>query len=959
MLATGGGAVSLAAGGDVLGRRDVWSEVYLGSGASYGKNQLTSFDAAQIGDASQRWRPGSVGQDTEIAIASKYFTSGVGALAGGDVTIRAGGNVRDLTVALDSAVTTSAGTTADGASAPVMLTLGRGNLDAVIGGNLLAGQFDVATGRATIAVGGSVLGYGTERNPTTSDATQYLRLRTTGAAVLLSAQGSIALAGVSALGAWRQGDAPTKYSAAGFFMPEAGLTAVATGDLTYVGNRVDQTVPFQVGAGNGGIFGGHVLTPTLSLAALEGTLTMPTLPLLLYPSAKGNLQLMSAGNLSSLVIAMSDADPSLLPGAFSAAQINLDSVTASGAGNVTALAGMGFGIPGVDVTTSDHLLRLYHNEATTHAGDSAPVEIYAGNDLSNSLINVAKQARIAAGRDIANLYFTGQNVAASDTTTITAGRDILGTTTASATANLPYIVSGNFMLGGPGTFQVQAGRNIGPFLNSATVDNVSYAGGIQTVGNDANPWLDPTGADLTVLFGVSKGINYDGLASTYLDPANAAKLDGALFEQVTDVLGNDHPDRSKPIYAPILAAWLRTHAPDAFAALFGTASYPDTDAGNAALTQAAYGRMGDLYAAFKALDPLLQHGFLIKQLYFNELQKTPSIRAYRAVDTLFPATWGYTDNLAEFTTDAATVNADHPLGQPVRVLVDGQPKKATQVVTGSIDLRLATLETTRGGDITILGPGGNFIGGSVVRTSEQAARRVTRFGVGATSSLSYGQLNNTNVRAIDTIPIGYEGVLTLRGGKIFSFTDGSFLVNQSRVFSIAGGDIVMFSSNGDLNAGQGPRSASNFPPVTVRFNLDGYAEVDSAGSVSGAGIGAFKASPDAPASSVSLIAPVGTVDAGDAGVRASGDVVVIAARVSNADAISSSSGSISGVPSNAPTPVSTPAGANAAVAAQGRGQAGNGNADKRSIITVDIKGFAGSNPCDDPANASDPTCKPT
>jgi len=56
--------------------------------------------------------------------------------------------------------------------------------------------------------------------------------------------------------------------------------------------------------------------------------------------------------------------------------------------------------------------------------------------------------------------------------------------------------------------------------------------------------------------------------------------------------------------------------------------------------------------------------------------------------------------------------------------------------------------------------------------------------------------------------------------------------------------------------------------VTVRFNLDGYAEVDSAGSVSGAGIGSFKPTPDAPPSPVTLIAPAGTVDAGDAGVRA-------------------------------------------------------------------------------------------
>ncbi|WP_226015741.1 filamentous haemagglutinin family protein [Novosphingobium sp. FKTRR1] len=960
VLATGGGSVWLNAGGDVLGRRDLWSERFLGAGATYSGNQLTTYDVTQIGDASQRWRAGVVGQDTEIAIAPKYFSSGVGALAGGDVTIRSGGSVTDLTVALDAAVTTTVGLTTGTSPAQsvgaVQVTLGRGNLDISVAGNLNAGQIDVAHGVGTINVDGSVVGFGKEPNTTTTDTTQYLRVRLADASVTLSAQGSIALAGVSALGAQRTGEVLGKYNAAGFFAPEASFGAIATGSLSYIDNRLDQAVPFQLGSGNAGAFAGSVLPPSLTLAALTNSLTAPSLPLLLYPSTSGNLDLFSAGDISSLVIAMSDSDPSLLPGAFSAAQINLDSINASGAGNVTALVGLGFGMPGVEATTSDRLLRLYHSEAITHAGDTIAAQIFAGNDIRNSLINLPKQARITAGRDIVNLYFAGQNVSAGDTTTITAGRDITGTTSSSVTANLPYVISSNYMLGGPGTFQVQAGRNIGPFINSATVNNVNYAGGIQTVGNDANPWLGAAGADLTVLFGVAKGVNYASLASTYLDPANFAALDGDLFVQVKDAIGNSHPDRTKPVYAPVLASWLRTHAPAAFAAIFGSvASYPDTTDGNAALTTASYAQMSALYTAFKALDPLLQNSFLIKDLYFNELQQTPSIRSYRAVNTLFPASLGYTDNLAEFTTAASTISTDHPQGQPTRILENGQPKKATQVVTGSVDLRLATFETTRGGDITILGPGGNFIGGSVVRTSEQAARRVTRFGVDATASLAYGRIDSTNTQAIDGIPLGYEGVLTLRGGAIRSFVDGNFLVNQSRVFSQAGGNIVMFSSNGDLNAGQGPRSASNFPPVTVRFDLDGFSEVDSAGSVSGAGIGAFKRSPSDPSSSVSLIAPVGTVDAGDAGVRATGDVVVIAARVTNADAISSSGGSVSGVPSGAVTAAAAPAGANAAVAAQsGAKSGGNDSADKRSVITVEVKGYAGDPNCDDP---NDPDCK--
>src|SRR3546814_14956249 len=58
---------------------------------------------------------------------------------------------------------------------------------------------------------------------------------------------------------------------------------------------------------------------------------------------------------------------------------------------------------------------------------------------------------------------------------------------------------------------------------------------------------------------------------------------------------------------------------------------------------------------------------------------------------------------------------------------------------------------------------------------------------------------------ITAIPSGYEGVLTLRGGTISTFTDGDFLLNQSRLFTRQGGDIIMWSSNADLNAGQGPK----------------------------------------------------------------------------------------------------------------------------------------------------------
>jgi hypothetical protein len=348
-----------------------------------------------------------------------------------------------------------------------------------------------------------------------------------------------------------------------------------------------------------------------------------------------------------------------------------------------------------------------------------------------------------------------------------------------------------------------------------------------------------------------------------------------------------------------------------------------------------------------------QRQFLLNEVYFGELAAPADpngnsylqyVRGYRAVQTLFPVSAGYTDNLATFDTDPATITKDHPLGVPTKKLVKGEPANAARKLTGNVDLRLATIQSSRGGDVDLIGPGGDFIAGSVVRTSEQALRKSTPYNDNGIFNIRNGKALTVNAVGIDAIPIGYEGVLSLRGGTIRSFTDGDFRLNQSRLFTLSGGDVTMWSSNGDLNAGQGPKSASNFPPITLRFTPNAFAEVDSAGSVAGAGIAAFRPSLDVAPSRVTLLAPVGTVDAGDAGVRASGDVFVAAARVANSDNFKVGGVSV-GVPSSAavaaPAPPANAAAATTATAAQANSQQnGNGN-DRPSMIRVDVLGYAG------------------
>ncbi|MBO9579645.1 MAG: filamentous hemagglutinin family protein [Sphingobium sp.] len=961
VLAQGGGDVWIDAGRDVLGQRDAWTPLLgvLGQPYSGGASGTSTAPIQAIGSISQIWRVGQIGVDTELGVSPSYFTSGVGALGGGDVRIGAGRDISDLTVSLLSGVTT---TSTDAGN--VMATFGSGSLSAAAGRDILGGRFDIATGAATIHAERNIAQMGVE--PITLDTPQYLRVRLSDAVVDVSAKGSAMIASVSALGV------DQSVNSAGFFSPNAafGLSAneaatiaqtAGVGTDTEFGKQPAYIAPGQISP----LAYVQLLPPTLELTSIRGAVELPQDTFqLLYPSVNGQLRIFSHGSIEHLALGMSDVDPGILGGAFTAQQ----------AGRIPVVP-----VPFVTSTTTDATLRAQHNQRITHLGDPEPIRIYTDGDIDESALFLPKQARITASGDIVDMFFNGQNVSATDITRVRSGGDITGTTVALGT--LPFIKSNNFILGGPGTFIVEAGRDLGPFVTSADVLSpidrklYSFAGGIRTIGNDYNPWLVDDGAKLSVRFGMAAGADYAALRETYLNPENLTNLDGDLFVQVTDAFGNKRPDRSKFIYAPLLAEWLKANDPIAFAAIFGGETFPDTDTGRATLADAAYERMADLYAAFAKVDPLRQQDFLVDGLYFHEIAAVsdingPSyqqyIRGYRAVQTLFPTSRGYTDNLAPYTLDPSTISVDHPLGEPVRNIVKGQPQAAERVITGNVDLRLATLQTVRGGDLTILGPGGDVIAGSVVRTADQSSRRTTAFDYANPTTLPLlfeaGNLKPFSNGKIASIPLGYEGILTLRGGAIRSFTDGDFILNQSRVFTQQSGDITMWSSNGDLNAGQGPKSASNFPPVTVRFDENGLAEVNSAGSVSGAGIGTFKRTPTDPASNVILIAPVGEVDAGDAGVRASGNVVVAAARVANADNFKAA-GDITGVPAAAVTPaVATPAAAASAVAAQAANAAGDNQANnRRSLITVDVLGPLGSanggKRCPDSSAPDDSNCR--
>ncbi len=158
---------------------------------------------------------------------------------------------------------------------------------------------------------------------------------------------------------------------------------------------------------------------------------------------------------------------------------------------------------------------------------------------------------------------------------------------------------------------------------------------------------------------------------------------------------------------------------------------------------------------------------------------------------------------------------------------------------GRIDLKLSKIFTLDGGDIDLLVPGGLIDGGAT-----------------NLSGLSKGA---------DEL-----GIVTGRSGNINAFVDGDFLVNQSRVFAL-NGDLLMWSSNGNIDAGRGAKTALASPSPQTRIDpVTGQTVVEFPPNISGSGLLGVNGF---------LFAPRGVIDAGDAGIKATANLTLGAREV--------------------------------------------------------------------------------
>ena len=225
---------------------------------------------------------------------------------------------------------------------------------------------------------------------------------------------------------------------------------------------------------------------------------------------------------------------------------------------------------------------------------------------------------------------------------------------------------------------------------------------------------------------------------------------------------------------------------------------------------------------------------LIDSVFYNELNLSGQeanvkggggyTRGYAAIDALFPGSR------------------------------TGSAGNSTNQYGGDLDLVYSQIYTESGGGISLLVPGGAINVGLAVPPA-------TLVGV----PKEPGQL----------------GIVAEGTGDIDIYSKGDVNVDSSRIFTLGGGNILIWSDEGSIDAGKGSKTSLSAPPPTYTTDANGNVQTTFGAAVAGSGIRTIQTNPTEPAGDVNLVAPAGTVDAGEAGIGAAGSINISALSVLN------------------------------------------------------------------------------
>lgn len=741
---TNGGDITLTAGHDVIGATT---------------DQLVTEWLWRIGNTDS-----TTTRSTAWTVNFAEFHQGVGALAGGDVTVTAGNDIRDLSVSTTTIGRQQANSTNDKtAAANDLEVIGGGNVSVTAGGDILGGSYYSGRGEIELQANGEV-GESEENG-----LAPILLLGDTQATV--TARKDVSIDGVATPNLLPQssiqGSTASTNSTFSTYSSDSSLTVESTaGDVSVVADTGGITNAYNwtdTDSASQATLALTLLPGNVEILALRGSVDVEGT---LMPDEDGALDVRAYEDVNFKVI-VSDVDPDEVPSAEHPSS-NAFAIVKSDL-YLALTTWEDARERKLDLFNADTPVRLQAAEEGTLS--SSRIVAATGDVTGSGYFGAAVD--IQAGDDVVDLDVAIQNLVASDVSTITAGDDI--SYTLSRTSGGLSLNDSGIEVDGPGQLLLTAGGDI----------DLGTSEGVTSLGDEVNPALADTGASITALAGLNgETADYAAFAEAYVEESET--YISALMDYLETLTG-DRPSDAE-----------------------------------------------ESRAAFAALDAKQQRVFLYRVLLSevrasaeeaaSEEMKDDYSRGFAAIETLFPG-----------STDAE----NNPYG-------------------GDISLYFSRIYTQDGGDITLLTPGGGVNAGLSADTLE---------GFGITKDSS--QL----------------GLVTRRGGDIGIVADGDLQVNESRIFAVNDSDIVVWSSNGDIDAGRGAKTAVSAPTFSVTYDDDGHAYVTYDAALSGSGIQARTSTSDHERGDVVLAAPRGVVNAGDAGIVA-GNLTIAATAVLGADNIS-------------------------------------------------------------------------
>lgn len=588
---------------------------------------------------------------------------------------------------------------------------------------------------------------------------------------------------------------------------------------------------------------------SLHAAALNGDLQFNK-GLTLFPSAQGDMTLYAGGQITgNALIHLSDADPVLMPNA------------------ALPLSPLGSELERISV-----LLDPLQNNSDTHAAqplhsndqNSVLISTGSGNIGSrdgNLGFVINKPTEVSAGKDVIKTLFKIQHNQDNAVSVIQANRDINFPVTFNRLNGVIDLTEQGLEVAGPGQLAVLAGRDV----------NLGASQGIVSTGNQGNPALADDGANVSVIAGLAKGgIDAPGFAAgfVYGNPLYASmqqriQADSDLEQRFRQEMALVAGEQVLTTEQALLAYDGLSHAEqNALAGKLGLDGVTDGEqrfreqflsemlkvTGDASLTPDT---IDQAYRALTDAQKLQVSGKLFgltQPMYTYEIkraavdfanatvkqdQNANELKLLAAVEALFPTTTRLFGN-SQYTLDPVQglrVQNGASAGSILDAVYLAPGARSSE---GDIKMFLSTIQTADGGNVDVFAPAGGI----------QVGLAVADIGL---------------AKEDDQL-----GVIVKKQGDANLIARADVDVNVSRVVTLGDGSILGGSTEQDFDAGRAPQTALAAPPLQVSYDAIGQVVLEVAPLLAGGGIRTTGLG------NITLFAPQGTIDAGEAGISTNG-----------------------------------------------------------------------------------------